>query len=1726
MHQTICGYITSHANITPEKIAYVFVDKHERTSITYAMLLRKIKIMSKGILERCEKGDRLIIQLDQGQDYVIVFLSCLYSGVVPVPLYPGRKKEVQDRVEKIMRNSDASLSIVDSKQASSQNSEFSYLTVSELNNLSSYSTKDVSDNSNGSPLAYLQYSSGSTSDPKGIKISHSNILANVRMITESAAVTTDDVVVSWLPLYHDLGLVNTLLMPIFAGCPSIIATPQSFARDPMSWLLMISEFGGTISGAPNSAYEACSQIESKNQAEKLSLKSWRVAFNGAEPISRETLLEFTSRFKRYGFKDSAFFPAYGMAEATVFVSGGHWHTSDVDNIQDKNIDSDLWSNIHRTVPCGIANTEEVIIVNDDFREQNNCCPGEIWIKGHHVSEGYYQPETDTGFGAYTSTGIGPYFRTGDRGVIVSNKLYVLGRLKELIILNGRNIYPSDVESIVTKALTSMQHRGRVAVVAKHFKASEAPMLIIEVKKSGGADYYKNLSNLAYNAVYDAINVVLSEIVFVPRGTIKVTSSGKTRRLEIAKRLRNGELDAKRIVYLPEDIENRSSKESNLENILSKIVYDELGQQRLHAHQNLFSAGASSINIVAIVSRINDELGVDISAHDVFAFPTIGQLASRIVAEASVSSKIDRDYPVDDYSLTDNQELMLTIASLGRHGDAYNLALGFDLNGEIHYDALIMAIETSVRKHEILRTRYDRNTESINHFSSQVLPESAFAVEKRYVRRNELDDYLQEYTRREFNIFSEIPIRSCLLIDAFDENRATFLLVAHHIATDGWSLRIIINEIKTNYELILDGKREAKQIPSIPFRSHQQLRTTDRANSLDYWLSKLHALPLTHSLPLDFRRSNSHNSPAKRTQIEADLNTCDALLDVCKENKTTLFVGIYSILALAIARFSGESDITLGSFTSNRNHSDSLNQVGFFAQALVLRTNVELTDTFKSLLNRCAETVSEACEHAQISYQTLIRELRPERDLRCNPLFQICLNYHDYDNEVNFSTKTYSASRIALHTGEAKFDISIDLRKIPRGLEIEFEYNSLIFKDSTIEALAKGIKQLLLGVVTYPNTCVGLIPAVTQEYLQSLHQTYAKSCKPLLERRSIYSEFESISYKHPHYTSVTSGQRLLTYEELRESVQQLSAHILSEVNPQVGSRIVIYMSRSANYLISILSILKINCTYVPIDPEYYQHAIDSQLALIQPQSILADDITLPLVNHLSSEIPIVNVGGYASEKQLANNDIEVCSTLQPAYILFTSGSTGSPKAVEMPQEPLLNLVDNLRSKLVTRFPITLNYSSIGFDMHFTEIFVSLLSGGTVVIADEQCRKDPGKIIALINETDVSLLNLSYPVLCEMCAYANAKNITLKSLQRVYSTAQKLVINEDIRNFFRRHSAARLENHYGPTETHVVSTCELDSAPNSWPDVPGIGFPISGTLCFVTNNLGQIEPLGAVGELCIAGIPLANGYYGNPLETTRKFCNVSLVEGQPRRRIYKTGDLVRMEENGSMRYVGRTDRQTKIRGMRIDIADIESVISNHEAIKHCAVLPIEVGSTSKLVAFIVPNHRNSHFHTATSPTEMESSIKTLTMRSLPSYMLPDYYVHLTELKLTQNGKVDESYLRQFVKSWKTQKDVTPGSEMEIEISSIWERVLEHKQFDIETNFFEAGGDSISLMSIKREIDLKFCIDIDVLQLYEHSTIAAICRLMEGQVDSPERHKAPSNRNLIRRRQIRNQRSDAEI
>lgn len=1718
------------AHDRPHGLSHIFLvgDDLRESRLTYSELDFQARAIAGFLQERKAQGERALLLYPPGLEFITAFFGCLYGGVIAVPAYPPRLNRNALRIVSIAQDSQASIVLTTGAVFSRLGGLRDH--APELGKLNWFATDQLQPGLGNSRQdwspddrqpAYLQYTSGSTATPKGVMITHANVLDNSAYLAKAFDHSSEDVSLSWLPHFHDLGLVHGILQPLYSGFPGYLMAPMSFLQRPLDWLRAVSRFRVTHSDGPNFAYELCVDKVTADDKKSLDLSSWKMALNGAEPVFPETIARFAEAFAEYGFKRTAFYPAYGLAEATLVVSGGK---------KGRELKccfvaaSELeWNRVvfrgegtpgARTLVASGCFSPPMQVEIVDPGSGQKCAPdtiGEIWVAGPSVALGYWKrpEETKQVFAANLAhESEHAFLRTGDLGFIHQGHLFITGRLKELIIIRGRNYYPQDIERTARESSPDILS-GTAAAFSVLVGTEERLVLVQELKRRQKADLRETLRRVR-GAVLEEHELDVHEIVLVQAGSIPKTSSGKIQRSLCRQQFLEGVLQVigrrqAEAAGQEERQDTGTTPLSRAEDILAWLrsrVASRLGfdAAEIDNDRPLLHLGMDSLNAVALAHDIQSRLGIVWPAANLLEDVTLADLAGRAARE-SESREPRKEPPVaaagtrTEYSLSFGQQGLWFLHQLSPESPAYNVVQAFSITSRIDVPALQRSLQALVDRHGCLRTTFPiRDGKPVQRLHEK--------VEVWFRRENaehwddvRLRDQIGAEARAPFNL-EQGPLWRIHLFSRSPREHV-LLLAAHHIIVDLWSLAQILTEFGALYEAEYAGQAVNLE-PTTPYALFVDWQK-DRLNGAEglrlrsYWSAQLSGELPVLELPLDRMRPDVQTYGGSSCPFRLTTELTAALRRVSRDCGVTLFMTLLAAFQVLLHRYSGEEDIVVGSPTAGRTRAEFASTVGYFVNPVVLRATVLPDSAFRDfLVQRVRKTVLEALEHQDYPFSLLTERLQPLRDPRRSPLFQVmfALQKAPQLNDQGLSPFALgeSAARInlggltiesfALEQRIAQFDLSLIVAEAEDGLAATFEYNTDLFAPATIRRMAQHFETLLQGIAADPSRDVSSLSLLTEAEIkqQLIPAAPAKSFRSFIDA-PVHTLFEGQAAYLPDPVAMIFEDRQFTYRELNQRADQL-ARCLADSGVLPGTRVAICLERSPEMIVSLLAVFKAGAVYVPIDPEYPEQRRDFMLAdarveMLITRSHLSDSPRTGL-KMLDLDVEEAAISSHS------NLPLPNCRDAQDlSYIIYTSGSTGNPKGVLVGHRALSNHMQWLAGE----FPLlpddrVLHKYSSSFDASLAEIFYPLITGAALVIARPGGQFDPAYLLELMRESRVTAIDV-VPTMLKVLI--EEPGITrCNDLRRISSGGEALSVELKER-VYERLPKVELINMYGPTEAAITAGFHRCGRGQNEAQM-AIGVPIANaTLHVLDRGLRPAAP-GAVGEICIGGEGLAWGYLNHPELTSERFVP-DPFSGTPGARLYRTGDLGRCHQDGSIACIGRMDNQIKIRGFRIELGEIEAELRKHPHVQNAvALVRPRAGGDKYIAAYVEPLAGQS-----LSSSQLRKHLE----EKLPEYMLPASFATIESFPLLASGKVDVRALAKAESDLPPPQAARPRNRIEQELVHIWQELLDRRNVGIHSNFFELGGDSIlSIQVVARARQAG--IALSPKQIIQFQTIAGLAQV----------------------------------
>ncbi|NNA89636.1 non-ribosomal peptide synthetase [Pseudomonas gessardii] len=1678
--RTLVQSLQRRAAQTPDQVALRFLAESADDSVvlSYRDLDLRARTIAAALQASAGLGERAVLLFPSGPDYVAAFFGCLYAGVIAVPAYPpeSTRRHHQERLLSIIADAEPRLLLTSSglRDALGQIEQAPpLLCVDELH--SEIAADWVAPNLQDDDIAFLQYTSGSTALPKGVQVTHGNLVANELLIRRGFGIdlNPDDVIVSWLPLYHDMGLIGGLLQPIFSGVPCVLMSPAYFLGRPLRWLEAISQYRGTISGGPDFAYRLCSERVSDSALERLDLSHWRVAYSGSEPIRLDTLERFAEKFASCGFTPNNFFASYGLAEATLFVAGG----TRGQGIPALRVDEQALA-ANRAEPgqgsaimsCGTSQPEHGVLIVEPqtLAELADNCVGEIWATGPSIAHGYWRNPEATAKTFVQHAGR-TWLRTGDLGFMRDGEVFITGRLKDLLIVRGHNLYPQDIEQTVEREVEVVR-KGRVAAFAVNDQGLEGIGIAAEISRSVQKILPPEaLIKAIRQAVAEAYQEAPCVVVLLNPGALPKTSSGKLQRSACRTRLADGSLDS--YAQFPEQGEQAGEEglQSALQQQIAAIWCEQLQVAQVAGDDHFFLLGGNSISATQVVARLRETLGLELNLRLLFEAPVLADFAASVgqlqqdggVAQGAISA-LSRQQEMPQ-SLAQNR-LWITW-QLDPQSSAYTIPGALRLRGELDEDALHTSFAQLIQRHEALRTRfYERDGQGYQRVDAQrecavqVIDLRDLPVAEREARAAQIRE---DEARTVFDL-EQGPLLWVTLLRLDDEDHQ-LLVTLHHIIADGWSLNVLIDEFSRLYAAASQG--QTVELPALPVQyadygswQRQWLAEGEGQRQLDYWKQQLGDEHPTLSLATDHPRSAQQRHSAARYSLRLEAGLGEAIRQTAQAHQATPFVLLLTAFQCLLHRYSGQRDIRIGVPNANRGRQETQGLIGFFINTLVMRAEVDPRQPFSELLAATRLAATEAQAHQDLPFEQLLEAFPQARE---QGLFQVLFNHQQRDLGALRRLPGLLAEELPWHSREAKFDLQLHSEEDRQGrLSLSFDYADELFDASTIQRLAAHLVSLLQAVCAQPQQALGDIPLLNaNEYVEQRHWGEAP-CAPA--QRLVP---EQLNHYSDERTALVWHDASLTFGQLHTQANRL-AHYLRDkgVGPDVC--VAIAAERSPQLLIGLLAILKAGGAYVPLDPDYPAERLAYMLADSGVQLLLTQ-------THLLQQLPAAEGVSVIAMDSLK---LDSWPTQAPglhlnadnlAYVIYTSGSTGQPKGVGNTHGALAERLQWMQATYqLDASDVLLQKAPISFDVSVWECFWPLISGCRLVLAGPGEHRDPHRIAQLVQAHGVTTLHFVPPLLQLFVDEPLAGECT--SLRRVFSGGEALPAQ--LRNrLLALLPMVQLHNRYGPTETAINVThwhCQRADGERS-----PIGRPLGNVIGRVLDAQFNLLPAGVPGELCIGGIGLARGYLGRAGLTAERFVADPL--GAAGARLYRTGDRVRWAADGVLEYLGRLDQQVKLRGFRVEPEEIEARLLAQDGIAQALVLIRDTAGGAQLIGY----------YTASGKLD-EPDVKAALAAELPEYMVPAQLIRLDVMPLGPSGKVDRRALPEPV--WQVREHVEPQTALEQQIAGIWRTVLGVPRIGLRDDFFALGGHSLLATQIISRTRQACDVELALRTLFEASEL----------------------------------------
>ena len=1053
------------------------------------------------------------------------------------------------------------------------------------------------------------------------------------------------------------------------------------------------------------------------------------------------------------------------------------------------------------------------------------------------------------------------------------------------------------------------------------------------------------------------------------------------------------------------------------------------------------------------------------------------LERRLMEEGGAADEgapIPRRKTGDRCPLSFAQERLWFLDQLEPDSPAYNVPRAFRLRGALDLCALDRALQEIVRRHEALRTTFaSEEGLPVQVIASKLivpLPVTDLTTTRRRDSEARAIELAEEEARLPFDLTQGPLIRARLLRLGIEDH--IFLLTMHHIVSDGWSMGVLCRELSALYKTFRRDNRSS--LPDLPIQyadfavwQRNWLAGEELERQLSYWRNQLADPPPLLELPTDRARPAIQRYRGARVLETLTPALSASLKALSRDERATLFMTLLAAFQVLLHRYSGQDDILIGAPIASRDRVEIEDLIGFFVNTLVLRGDLSGNPTFRDLLARTREACMEAYAHQDVPFESLVRDLAPERSMSHAPLFQVMFALQNVPSS-DLELSGLAVDRLKVDAATSKFDLSVTVKERVEGLRVQVTYNTDLYDRTTIERMIGHYRTLLEGIVGDPNERIAFLPLLTERERHRILVEWNDTEADYPEELCVHHLFEAQVKRTPDAVAVVFEDQQLTYRELNERANQL-AHYLRRHG--VGSEVLlgICVQRCPEMVVGVLGILKAGGGYVPLDPEDPVERMALILEQAGATAVITQEEMVERLADVSPDLFCLDADWVVVARESREDPDVHIPARSAAYAMFTSGSTGRPKGVLVEHRGVTNYVRWVTQHLLPSYGLNLPLiTKLTFDASLKQLFAPLIAGRDVWVLPDTVASQPTALLRALSMRSSVGLNCVPSLWRSMLSAMDADQrlIPRQSLTHLFLGGEA-VSDETVRRTFTRFPDLRVFNVYGPTEATANATAgELLST-----DGPVIGRPIANTQVYVLDSHMRPIPVGTEGELHISGVGLARGYLSHPDLTAEAFVP-NPYSDKPGDRLYRTGDLARWRPEGRVEFLGRLDHQVKVRGFRIEPGEIESALQAHPAVQGAVVVAREdkpevlaetLNAERRLVAYIVPRQ-------GTEPTT--AAIRSFLRDKLPRYMIPSQFMFLDSLPLTPVGKVDRRALP-VPDNGRPELDQTfigPSTPSECLIARIWREALGIDRVGVYDNFFDLGGHSLLAVRVIAQIEEK--------------------------------------------------------
>ena len=1644
--KTIIDLFEEQVDLNPDRVAVV----DGQRQLSYRELDERSNRLAHYLQKKGVKQESLVVfLLNRNADYLVNMLAIWKLGACFIPLNPSfpleRNLHVLDQLNYTCILTNQTNEMLENSGWDVGNMVFIRSLVDLVPD--QYPTSRIAlvrpEN-----LSYIIFTSGSTGVPKGVMVEHRGMLNHLYAKVADFGIDEHSNIAQTSTQVFDVSIWQFVTGLLVGGRTTVLNDEDAW--EPARLLSAIQMHGITIlESVPAHFSLILDYLSHVGSLPALDSLCYLVMNGEALPVS------YSRRWFDY-YPSIQMANVYGPTECSDDIT--HFIFSSC---------SDSWD---AYVPIGkpIGNMH-LYVLDELLNPVARGIAGELYASGPGVGRGYLNDEEKTAAffinNPYSEGRVSYHERLYKTGDLVKwlddGNLSYIGRRDGQIKIRGNRVESGEVEVVMQEYIGI----GQVVVIADDENNSGEKRLVAYIVCKGDKFDRKELQGYLRGKLPE----YMIPAVIVEMESLPLTINGKVNR----KALPNAEA-----TDLTTD--NYEAPRNELETKIAEIWQDILKVEKVGIYDNFFELGGHSLLAMRLQSRLQQNLSINMTIRDLFTHPSIASLIEgRTLFNDTSFTRISEVSLFESYVMSSAQRRLWVLSQFEGGNIAYNMPGVYIFEGNLDKVLLEKSFCSLISRHEILRTVFKENeVGEVRQFIKPV-EETGFVMGYMDLRENiGLQSNLPELIQADFIKAFDLSEGSLLRAHLYhlSEGQWVFSYVMHHIISDGWSMGILIRELLLFYNGYVNDDAYNPSALRIQYKDYsawqqQQLVGGHLEEDKAYWLSRFagEKIPVLQ-LPSDRMRPSVKTYRGSTVSRILDKELSVALQRVVQQEGATLFMGLLAAVNILLYRYSGQEDIIIGSPIAGRPHTDLEDQIGFYVNTLALRTQLKGSDSYIDVLRELKEQTLDAYKHQMYPFDELVDALRLPGDLSRSPLFDVMvvLQNAQEDNKSNRSGLEGMTveSFVGINNKVSKYDLTFDFLEIAERIKLSIEYNTDLFEPETIQRLLQHFALLLNDVVTRISIPVRVLDYISNEEKDQLLYKFNDTGTSYSNQDTVISLFQRQVITCPNKIAIRFEEKSLSFEEINQRSNQLARYLIHQYSIKERSIIGIMLDRNEWMIIAILAVLKCNAAYVPLDPSYPNERVNH---------IRKDSSCDLIINDRELEL-------FHSHNKYDTSNI--CIAINPKdlmYVMYTSGSTGHPKGVMIEHTGIVNRLEWMWQQYhFTKDDVILQKTSFTFDVSIWEIFLPLCWGAEMILCNKKDVGFPERILNLITKYRVSFLHFVPSMLHTFLADLkdDEKLFELsKSVKAVFASGEAL--SPEIVQKWYNTLDIPIYNLYGPTEASIDATYFNNTKQNKIL----IGKPIANMAIYITDSERQLVPIGISGEIGISGVGLARGYINMPELTSEMFMQNPF---ESYRKMYRTGDIGKWTVDGDIEYLGRIDNQVKVRGFRIEPGEIETNILMQNTVKAACVVSVQdKNGIDEIVAYIVTSEG---FHLA----DLKNHLK----KHLADFMLPSRYVQVNSIPLNSNGKINRKALASIVANPINNhlKFEMPSNDVEKIIINVWRKLLAIERIGIQDNFFDLGGNSITLIKMVRQLSNIFNKEINVVVGFQYPNVESLAKYIQ--------------------------------